>query len=104
MVLYPKMKSATIRVGVLIIDFHVTNSMSLKQKRFVVKSLKDRIRGAFNVSVSEVDNQDKHRSATIGVSCLSNDKARIDSTLNRVRDFFEKNKNIVVNDYQMEII
>ena len=93
-----------IRVGVLKIDFHVTNSMSLKQKRFVLKSLKDRIRRSFNVSVSEVDNHDKWQAATIGVSCLSNDKAHVDSTLNRVRDVFEKNKNIIVNDYQTEII
>ncbi|MGB2706479.1 MAG: DUF503 domain-containing protein [Candidatus Omnitrophota bacterium] len=93
-----------IRVGVLKIDLHVTNSMSLKEKRFVLMSIKDRIRKSFNVSISEVDNHDKWQAATIGVSCVSNDKRHIDSTLNRIKDFFEKDKNIIVNDYQVEII
>lgn len=93
-----------IRVGVLKVDFHVTNSMSLKEKRFVLRSLKDRVRHSYNVSVSEVDNHDKWQAATIGISCVSNDKRHIDATLNRVKNFFEKHKDIVVNDCQIEII
>ncbi len=76
------------RVGVLKIDSHVTNSASLKEKRFVLTGLKDRIRKTFNVSVSEVDNHDKPQAATIGVSCVSNEKAHIDPTLNSGQGFF----------------
>lgn len=93
-----------IRVGVLKIDFHISDSMSLKGKRVVLRHIKDKIRGKFNVSISEVDNHDKWQAATIGVSCISNDKKHIDSTLNKIRDFFEKERSIVVTDYQLEII
>ncbi len=93
-----------IRVGVLKIDFHISDSMSLKEKRFTLRRLKDRVRANFNVSVSEVDNHDKWQAATLGVSCISNDKKHIDITLNKVKDFFEKDKHIVVMDYQLEII
>ena len=93
-----------VRVGVLKVDFQVTNSMSLKEKRLVMRSIKDRIRSNFNVSVAEVDNHDKWQLGTIAVSCVSNDKAHASGLLNKVRDFFERNRNIVVSDYQMEII
>jgi len=93
-----------IRVGILQIYFHVSNSMSLKEKRVVLRQIKDNVKQKFNVSIAEVDNHDKWQAATIGISCVSHDKKHIDSTLNKIRDFFENNRNIVVNDYQLEII
>ena len=93
-----------IHVGVLKIDFHVTNSGSLKHKRMVLRSLKDGIREHFNVSVAEVGHHDKWQSSVFGVPAVSNTKKHVDATLNKVKDFFEKNRNIVVSDYQMEIL
>ena len=93
-----------IHVGILKIDIQIPGGASLKEKRMVLRSIKDRIRANFNVSVAEVDNHDKWQRATFGVSCVSNDKRHLDSTLNKIRDFFERKKDIVVIDYQMEII
>ncbi|MFC1576445.1 DUF503 domain-containing protein [Candidatus Omnitrophota bacterium] len=93
-----------IHVGVLTIDFQVTDSLSLKHKRFVLRSIRDRVRQSFNVSVAEVDHQDKWQASTFGVSAVSNEKKHLDATLNKVKDFFEKQRNIVVTDHQMEII
>lgn len=93
-----------IHVGVLKVDFHISDSKSLKQKRVVLRSIKDRIRRSFNVSVSEVDNHDKWQLATFGVASISNDKKHIDASLNKIKNLFEQDRNIVVHDYQVEII
>ncbi len=93
-----------IHVGVLKIDFHISDSSSLKEKRAVLRHIKDRVRRDFNVSISEVDNHDKWKLATFAVSCVSNDKKHVDSMLNKIKNFFEKNRNIVIVDYQIEMI
>ena len=62
------------RVGVLRIDFHISESSSLKEKRSVLRHIKDKIRPNFNVSISEVDNHDKWKLATFAVASVSNDK------------------------------
>ena len=93
-----------IRVGVLRIDFHISSSSSLKEKRMVLRSLKDRVRNNFNVSIAEVADHDKWQAATLGISCVSNDKKYIDGMLNKIKNFFERNKHILVTDYQIEII
>ena len=93
-----------IHVGVLKIDFHVSDSRSLKEKRMILRRIKDRVKNNFNVSVSEVDNHDKWQTASIGMATISNDKQHIDATLNKVKNFFEKERSIVLNDYHMEII
>ena len=92
------------RVGVLKIDFHISESSSLKEKRSVLRHIRDKIRANFNVSISEVDNHDKWKLATFAVASVSNDKRYIDATLNKIKNFFEKNRKIVVIDYQIEII
>jgi len=58
----------------------------LKAKRRVVRSLKDRIRANFNVSVSEVDAQDKWQRAVVGIACIGSDKQHINGTLSRIAD------------------
>jgi uncharacterized protein YlxP (DUF503 family) len=93
-----------IRVGLLKIDIHIPEAGSLKEKRAVMRHIKDKIRRDFNVSVCEADNHDKWQLATFGISCVSNDKKHVDAALNKVRDFFTRTRNIVVVDYQLEII
>jgi uncharacterized protein YlxP (DUF503 family) len=58
-------------VGVLTMELRIEHAHSLKEKRHVVKSLKDRLRNKFNVSVAEIDDMDLHNSAVIGVAALS---------------------------------
>ena len=92
------------RVGLLRIDVHIPKSLSLKAKRMVLRSLKDRIRRNFNVSVCEVDNHQKWQLATFGIASVSTAKKHVDATLNKIRDFIEKDRDIIIVDYQIEII
>jgi uncharacterized protein YlxP (DUF503 family) len=61
-------------VGVLTMELRIEHAHSLKEKRHVVKSLKDRLRNKFNVSVAEIDDMDLHNSAVIAVAALSSSK------------------------------
>jgi len=71
-------------IGVLQFELVVRASESLKDKRRVVKSVKDRLHRAHLVSVAEVAALEHHRLAVIGVSVVSNSKSHADATLDRV--------------------
>lgn len=64
---------------------------SLKEKRMVVKSLVKKLQNKFNISVSEVENQDIHKNIVIGISgvCISNKQA--DSTIENIINFVYEN-------------
>jgi uncharacterized protein len=58
-------------VGVLTMELRIEHAHSLKEKRHVVKSLKDRLRRKFNIAVAEIDDQDLHNSAVIAAVTVS---------------------------------
>ena len=73
-------------VGVLTMELRIEHAHSLKEKRHVVKSLKDRLRNKFNVSVAEIDDQDLHNSAVVAVAALSSSKAFVTKVLQSVEE------------------
>jgi hypothetical protein len=79
------------RVGTCLIKLALDEARSLKDKRRVIKSLKDRVQADFNVSISEVGAGDFWQSAEIGVAVVSNDgrfcQQVIDKVVDRVRAF-----------------
>ncbi|MCX0399479.1 DUF503 domain-containing protein [Clostridium perfringens] len=64
---------------------------SLKEKRMVVKSIVQRLKNKFNVSVGEVHEQDIHQIIVIGISAVCGDQKQVDSTLENLIDFVEEN-------------
>ncbi|MBI6078887.1 DUF503 domain-containing protein [Clostridium perfringens] len=64
---------------------------SLKEKRMVVKSIIQRLKNKFNVSVGEVHEQDIHQIIVIGISAVCGDQKQVDSTLENLIDFVEEN-------------
>lgn len=64
---------------------------SLKEKRMVVKSIVQRLKNKFNVSVGEVGKQDIHQIIVIGISAVCGDQKQVDSTLENLIDFVEEN-------------
>lgn len=67
--------------GLLTLQIHLPFARSLKDKRQVLRSLKDRLRSHLNVAVAEVDHQDLWQRSTIGVVSVSADQARIRKVL-----------------------
>ncbi len=71
-------------IGVLTLEIVLQNSHSLKDKRHVVKSLKDRLRGKFNVAVSEIDYQDLWQRALVAAVTVSSDHVHAEQVLQSV--------------------
>ena len=87
------------------ISFRLPENLSLKGKRRVLKSITARIENKFNVSVAEIDDHDLWQLATIGISCVSNDKRQTNEVLSRVINFITEGRfEVEVLDYEIEII
>ncbi len=71
-------------VGSLRVRLFVRESRSLKDKRQVVKSIKDRLRNGFNVSVAEVEAQEHRQLAVLGVAMVGNEAAYVRGALEQV--------------------
>ena len=74
-------------VGLLQIEVHLPNAQSLKEKRSVLNSLKDQMRGRFNVSVAEVNADERWQRATVGVSTLGGSRAYVEKLLTEVTEW-----------------
>jgi uncharacterized protein YlxP (DUF503 family) len=73
-------------IGVLTLELRLEDSHSLKEKRHVVQSLKDRLRSRFNVSVAEIDHQDTWQRATLAAVTVSSDHVHAEKVLRGVED------------------
>ncbi len=71
-------------IGLLTLEIHIPDARSLKDKRQVLRSLKDRLRGHFNVAVAELDHQDTWQRSVIGVVTLSSDEQHLQESLQTV--------------------
>jgi uncharacterized protein YlxP (DUF503 family) len=91
-------------VGVLRLTFHLPAARSLKDKRFSVRSFKDRIRARFGVSVAEVEAQDLLQRAVFGVCVVSADAEQCDSVLSKVAHMAETDAGMVLAGRAMEIM
>lgn len=76
-------------VGVRVFDCHLPGAQSLKEKRFVLRSLKDRIRKRFNVAVAEVGYQDMWQRCELAVAALGTEQRQVEHTLDAIRDLLD---------------
>ncbi len=78
---------------------------SLKDKRRVIKSITTRVRAKFNVSIAEVDDQDRWQLATLGVCLVSNDQRYTNAVLSKVVDLVVNGRfEVEMLDYEIEIL
>ena len=73
-------------IGVLTLELRIEGSHSLKEKRHVVQSLKDRLRHKFNVAVAEIANQDLWQRATVAAVTVSSDRENAEKVLRGVEE------------------
>lgn len=91
-------------IGTLRVDLFLPSASSLKEKRFVLQSLKTKIQNRFNVSIAEIDYQDKWQRAAFGAACVSTDRKVIDGMLNGVLELIEKDERVEVTDRLIEVL
>ncbi len=68
-------------IGLLTLEIHISEAQSLKDKRQVLRSLKDRLRAHFNVAVAELEHQDLWQRSKIGVVSISGDGKHLEESL-----------------------
>lgn len=77
---------------------------SLKEKRMIVKSVCAKVRNKFNVSISEVEEQDTHQSIVLGLACVTGDAAFADSVIDHVLNFIEEITEAEIVDVKRELL
>ncbi|AKN30631.1 hypothetical protein Ccar_07225 [Clostridium carboxidivorans P7] len=77
---------------------------SLKEKRMIVKSIVQRLKNKFNISVAEVDEQDIHQIIVIGIAGICGSSSQADSTMENIITFVECNTDAEIIDIQRENI
>ncbi len=92
-------------IGVCRVSLRLPENFSLKDKRRVLKSIISRTASKFNVAIAEVDDQDLWQLASLGISCVSNDKQHANEVLSRVVAYItDSHFDVEILDYEIEII
>lgn len=91
-------------VSRLRVQFLLPGCNSLKEKRFVLSSLKKRLRNRFNVSVCEIDYQDKWQRSELGLAMVATTRRGADTVVQAVLSFLERERRIVLIDTEKEFV
>jgi uncharacterized protein YlxP (DUF503 family) len=89
-------------VGTLHVRLRIREARSLKDKRQVVKSIKDRLRNRFNVSVAEVDALDKHQLAVLGFAMVANEAHPLKVALGQIVEALRVHPMAELLEHEME--
>lgn len=77
---------ASIHVALCVVSLHLPAVGSLKEKRMVLRSLKDRLRDGYNVAVAEVEHQDLWQRCTLGIVGIASARAPLEQTMGAIQD------------------
>ena len=91
-------------VGVLTLEIELPYAHSLKEKRAVLRKIRDRLRARFNVAVAELDHQDVWQHATLGVVSISNSQPLLDSVFRQVLGDVENTLGQDVANHSLEFL
>jgi len=79
-----------VNVALCVIEIHLPGVASLKEKRQVLRSLKDGLRDHYNVSVAEIDHQDLWQRATLGIVGIASARVPLEQTFSSIQDEVER--------------
>jgi uncharacterized protein YlxP (DUF503 family) len=89
---------------VLTLNLAIFESHSLKDKRRVIKSLKDRLAARFNISIAEVDRLDARQHAVLGIAVVSNDPTYVHGCLDKIVDFVRADPRVSLIDFEKNTV
>ena len=90
-------------VGLLEIELKIPGSRSLKDKRRELRSIKDKTRHRFNVSICEVGNHDILNGAMLAIAKADLNRRGVESTFSKIMDMITKNQRVEILDYRVEV-
>ena len=91
-------------VGSVSMRFIIPGSHSLKDKRRALRSVKDRLRSQFNVSVAEVDAQDVWQTAVLGLSAVGTDRAYVEGLLDQAIQMVRRQRDVTLVSVEKEFV
>ncbi len=89
-------------VGLVHLNLHVAEAMSLKDKRRIIKSFKTRVANKCNVSIAEVGGLDSHRRAVLAVAMVGNDKRYVEGALQKIVNCASNHRDMILVDYEIQ--
>jgi len=93
-----------VTIGICRIELLIPGSSSLKEKRYVLSSLKSQIRSKFNCSIAEVEGNDLWQKTVLAVAVVSNESRHADQIMARITQFIENDRRIQLLDYSTKIL
>jgi uncharacterized protein YlxP (DUF503 family) len=94
----------TMAIGLLTLEIYIPEAHSLKDKRQVLRSLKDRLRGKFNVAVAELDGQDSWQRSVVGVVSLANNAGFLKQSMRTVLEESERHLGRDLVGHELEVL
>ncbi len=91
-------------VGLCTVELFIADSQSLKDKRQVLLSMKDRLQQKFNLSVAEVDGQDLWQKAVLAFACVANDGRYVNQVLDQALNLIRSNPAIEIVQSRVELL
>jgi len=91
-------------IGLLTLEIYLPEAHSLKDKRQVLRSLKDRLRGKFNVAVAELEGQDSWQRSVVGVVSLANNAGFLEQAMRSVLEDAERQLGRDLAGHELEIL
>ncbi|TET39156.1 MAG: DUF503 domain-containing protein [Dehalococcoidia bacterium] len=92
-------------IGVCKVRLRLPENQTLKGKRQILKSITERVKNRYNVSIAEVGDQELWQLVTLGITCVSTSAQHANQVLSKVVDFIEKSRfDVELLDYEIEIL
>ena len=95
---------AAVLVGVALFEIHIPHAQSLKEKRMVVKSLRDKLRHRFEIAAAEVGLQELHQRARLAVSFIALDQGGADGMFESILRYIEANADATLGGWTTEVL
>jgi uncharacterized protein len=91
-------------VGLCRVELFIAGSQSLKDKRQVLLSLKDRLQQKFNLSIAEVEGQDLWQKAVLALACVANDGRYVNQVLEQALNLIRSNPAVEIVQSRVELL
>lgn len=91
-------------IGVLEFSLSIQDAQSLKEKRRVVRSIKDRLAHRHNISIAEVADQDVWQRATLALACVGNEDHFVRGILEEIVRELDRHAEAILVDYDLELL
>lgn len=89
-------------VGILTFEIIIYSSSSLKEKRFVVKSIKDKLKNKYNISIAEIGYMDKWQRAEIGIVTIGNEYSYVEKSLKKIFNYLDNWSEFEITNYNFD--